>query len=285
MSDGSAALGRRTRGLRGPSAFSGNWQQFWNLLIATSTASFRKRYVDTTFGFVWMFLGPLLTFAVLYIFITQIIERFADYPNYGELLLLNVMLFNLFQVGSSTAMRSLVGSGGILRQLPVPRIVMPLSAIATALYATAANMVIVLAWILVAGIEPRWTWLLLPVVVFGMLTITCGIALFLSGLFVRIRDVGQVWPVVSRIIFYLSPAIWPFGLIRRQILWDGQSLNPIAPVLAEAQKWIVNPSAGGWFEERGTGFGSFLPFIILAVIWAVGIWLFVREAPRAAEDM
>jgi ABC-2 type transport system permease protein len=284
LSAGADAAAQRGRPLRGPSAITGNRRQFWDLLLITSFASFRNRYVDTVFGFVWMFLGPLMLFGVLYVFVTQIIERFNQIPHYGELLLLNITLYNLFRAGSSTAMRSLVGSG-LVRKMAVPRLVLPLSAIATAFYAMLANMVIVIPWILISGVEPTWTWLLFPVVIFGMLLITCSFGLLLAGAFVRFRDVGQVWPVLTNVLFYASPVIWPFGIFRDEILWDAQIFNPIAPVLAQARTWIIDPSTPGWFEVRGTGFDAFLPFIVLAVIAVAGVAVFRRESRRAAEDL
>ena len=252
----------------------------------TSTSAFRNRYVDTVFGFAWMIVGPLIAFLVVYVFVTEIVHRFAGrVPHYGVILLLNVTLFGLFRQGTGGGMRSLVGSAGLLRKMPLPLSVLPLSAVATALYVLAANMVVVVAWILIAGIHPTWTWFLFPVIIAGMLVITIGVALLLSGLYVRFRDVGMVWPVFVQVLFFTSPVIWPFPLIRRAILWDSQSFNPIAPVLAEAKKWIIQPSSPGWFEARGTGFLSFMPFIVLALIWIVGIFVFVREAPRAAQDV
>lgn len=274
----------RSQPLRGPSALSGTWRQFWDLLLVNSWASFRNRYIDTTFGFIWMMLGPLLVFGVLFLFITQVVHRFDEIPYYGELLLLNVTLYNLFRSGSTTAMRSLVG-GGLVRKMAVPRLVLPLSAVATAFYAMLANMAIVIPWLLIAGVEPTWRWLLLPVLIFGMLSIAISVGLLLAGAFVRVRDVGQVWPVMAQVLFFASPVIWPFGVFRKQILWDAQQFNPIAPVLAETRKWIVDPSAGGWFEVRGTGLEGFMPFIVFAVISVFGVWLFRRESRRAAEDL
>jgi ABC-2 type transport system permease protein len=274
----------RSRGLPGPSAVSGSRRQFWDLLIVTSVANFRNRYVDTVFGFIWMFAGPLIFFGVVYVFVTQIIERFNNIPNYGLLLLFNIVLFNLFRVGSGRGMRSLVRSGGLVRKMAVPRAVLPLSAVATALYVTLANMVVVIAWMLIDGIEPRWTWLLLPVLIVWMLAITCAIAFFLAGIFVRFRDIGQVWPAMVQVLFYASPVIWPFGVIRDEIIWDAQVFNPLAPVLAQARTWIFDPSSPGWFEVR-TGFDAFLPFIILGVIALLAVVIFGREAKRAAEDL
>jgi len=90
---------------------------------------------------------------------------------------------------------------------------------------------------------------------------------------------------MTTVLLWISPVIWPFGTIRREILWDAQVFNPIAPVLAYTQKWIIDPSAAGWFEARGTGIYAFMPFIVLALIAVAGIVVFRREARRAAEDL
>src|SRR5207247_2023922 len=74
LSQDAAALEGRPRGLKGPTAFTGDWRRFWDLLIITSVSSFRRSYIDTTFGFVWMILGPLINFGVLYVFITVIVR-------------------------------------------------------------------------------------------------------------------------------------------------------------------------------------------------------------------
>jgi ABC-2 type transport system permease protein len=274
------------REVEGPAAVTGTWRQFWDILILSSTANFRNRYVDTVFGFVWMFLGPLLFFTILYLFVTEVVERFIGViPDYGLLLLLNVVLFGLFREGTSQGMRSLVASGGLVRKMAIPRVVLPFSAVAAALYATCANLVVVVGALLLFGVEPMWTWVLLPVIVAAMVLITCGSALLFAGLFVRFRDVGQVWPALSQVIFYASPVIWPLEALPKQILWDAQTFNPIAPVLTQARVWMIDPSAETWFEARGYGLEAWGPFIVLALLLVGGAVVFVREARRAAEDL
>ncbi len=42
-----------------------------------------------------------------------------------------------------------------------------------------------------------------------------GIALILSTLFVRLRDIGQVWELALQLMFYASPIIYPIGFLPR----------------------------------------------------------------------
>ena len=45
------------------------------------------------------------------------------------------------------------------------------------------------------------------------------------------------------------------------------------------------PLVPGWFEVRGTGWDSFLPFIVFVVIAVSGVLVFRHESRLAAEDL
>ena len=56
------------------------------------------------------------------------------------------------------------------------------------------------------------------------------------------------------------------------------SLNPLTPLFELARKWIIDPSAPGpdlWF----------IPIAVFAVLCALAVWIFRREAPRIAEEL
>lgn len=271
------------RDLEGPSILGASWRQFWDLLILTSFTAFRRRYAGTALGFAWMFLGPLLLFGVIYLFVTQVVERFQDIPHYGLMLLMNVILFNYFRLGSSQAMRSLVGSGALVRKMALPRAVLPFSAVAAALYVTVANAIVLFPALIIGGVEPRWTWLTFPLILAAVTVITGAVALLLAGLFLRVRDLGQVWPTLSQVLMYASPVIWPLERLPKEFLATLQTYNPLAPVLAEARVWIIDPSAPGWFDAH-RGLDAFTPLLVLIGLWLIAIVVFRREARRAAEN-
>ena len=58
------------------------------------------------------------------------------------------------------------------------------------------------------GIKPRWSWLEMPVLIALLLALAAGLALLLSALFVRFRDVAPIWDVVTQMLFYGSPIFY-----------------------------------------------------------------------------
>ena len=78
-----------------------------------------------------------------------------------------------------------------MRKTQFPRLVIPLSVVLTALFTLGLNMIVVFVFMIAFGVTPMWTWLLLPVILLPLLVLTCALAMLLSALNVRFRDVGD----------------------------------------------------------------------------------------------
>jgi ABC-2 type transport system permease protein len=135
------------------------------------------------------------------------------------------------------------------------------------------------------GIEPMWTWLLFPLVLLPlMVVLTASISTLLSAMYVRRRDVGIIWSVMSMALFYgsavLIPVTFATGIVRDLML-----LNPLVPLFVQAHKWMIDPDAPGVLEVS-QGWWHLLPAALIFVgvaVWSV--WYFNREAPRIAEEL
>jgi ABC-2 type transport system permease protein len=265
-------------------AMPGGWQRYWHLLWLSAVTDFKRRYAGTMLGYLWTVLRPLLLFAVLYTVVTHVVFRFeGQVANYGDLLLLNIVLWQFFAEASNGSMRSLTARGGLVRKMPLPRTIMPLSVVLGTIFVLASNLLVAFVWIMVDGIEPMWTWLLFPLILAALIALTAGVALLLSALFPRFRDIGQIWPTVTRVLFYTT-VLFPIELLPG-VLQDLQSFNPVAPLVVQARAWVIDPDAPGWFEVGKGTFAELMPFIIFAAICVSGWLLFAHRAGRVAEEI
>jgi ABC-2 type transport system permease protein len=272
------------RTIRGPSAFGGDRRRFFNLLWLTAAADFKTRYLSSWLGYAWSLLRPLLYFGVLYLVFTRVIRFGGQVENYAALLLLNIMLFQFFQDATGTALRSVVQRESLVRKMQFPRIVVPLSAVLNASLTALMNLLATLVIITAIGVDPRWTWLLLPVVLAALLLFTTGVSLALAALYPRFRDVEQIWTVVARALFYASPVIYTIEFVPES--WRGVvAANPLTPILEQARIWIIDPAAPDLAETAGSVAALLIPAAIFVGACVIGLWLFEREAPRVAEEL
>jgi len=272
------------REVSGPSALGGGRHRFFDLLWLMSVTEFKKSFFGTVLGYVWSLMRPLMLFAVLLLVFTQIFKLGSEVPHYEVVLLFNFVLFGFFLEGTSGSVCAVVGKEWIVRKTQFPRLVIPLSVVLTALFTLGLNMIVVFAFMLAFGLTPMWTWLLFPLILFALLVFVCALAMLLSALNVRFRDVAIIWTVLATALNYGTPIIYPLSIVP-ETLKHILMANPLTPIFQQAHVWMIDPGA----ESVGFAAGGPLPLVIAGLIYVgvciASVWVFRREAPRIAEQL
>jgi ABC-2 type transport system permease protein len=275
------------RDVPGPSALGGGWRRALELLYIIAVNDFKRTFHGTVLGYIWSLGRPLLLFAVLLEVFTKIIGRFGNIPHYPALLLMNIVLFGLFQEATMTSVGSVVGQEAVVRKTQFPRLVIPLAVVLTSVFNLIANLIVVAIIMLATGVTPQWTWLLFPVVLALLLGITIAVSMIVSSLYPRYRDVAIIWTVMSTALFYATPVIYTLGAISKNhpTLHHLIALNPLSPIFELARKWMITPSAPGPAAAAGGYPALLIPVALYIAICVLAVWLFRREAPRIAEAL
>jgi ABC-2 type transport system permease protein len=271
------------REVGGPSALGGGWSRFFELLWLMSVTDFKKTFFGTALGYVWSLVRPLLLFAVLLTVFTQVFK--IDVPHYEVLLLFNIVLFGFFQEATGGAVGSVLAQEGIVRKTQFPRLVIPLSVVLTALFTLGLNMIVVFGFMLAFGVYPMWTWLLLPVVFVPLFVFICALALLLSALNVRFRDVAIIWVVLATALNYGTPIIYPLEFVPSETLKHLLMANPLTPLFQQAHVWMIDSNAEGVWAAAGGPLPLIVAALIYVAVCVLGAWVFNREAPRIAEQL
>jgi ABC-2 type transport system permease protein len=271
------------RDVPGPSALGGGRRRALELLYLIAVTEFKKSYFGTTLGYLWSLARPLMLFGVLLAVFTQVFRIGSEVPHYPVLLLFNIVLFGFFQEATLAAVGSIVAQEGVVRKTQFPRLVIPLAVVLTALFNLALNLIAVLVFLLAFGVTPMLTWLLFPVILVLLIVITVAVSMIVSSLYPRFRDMAIIWTVMSTILFYATPILYPIEKVP-ETLQKILMLNPLAPLFELARKWIIDPGAPAPSEIAGVG-PVLAAIAIYAVTCALAVWIFKREAPRIAEEV
>jgi ABC-2 type transport system permease protein len=283
--------------IQGPGALTDDWSRFWHLTYNIASNEFKLRFFGSMLGYLWQLIRPLLFFAVLYLFFTQVADVSAGQgPSgrfYGTQLLGSIVLFTFFQEATAGAVRSVVDRENLVRKIRFPRLVIPLSVVLLASFNLGLNLIVVLIFALIEGVHPMLSWLELPLIVAVLVVLSTGIAMMLSALFVKFRDIQPIWEVVQQVVFYASPVIIPITTVVSFLDQHGLSrvwlhiymLNPLAVVFQQFRHAMVThatPSAGQVLGSWPALGGS---LAIVVAVFVAGFWVFNRSAPLIAEDL
>jgi ABC-2 type transport system permease protein len=271
--------------IRGPSAYGGGWRRFVNLTWLIAITDYRLTYFGSALGYLWSLMRPLALFGVLYLVFSHILKFGEDIPHYRDLLLLNIVLFTFFTEATGQAVRAVLNRETLVRKMHFPRMVIPLSVVVTSMLNLAGNLVAVFVFILIDGVEPRWTWLLLPLLIVPLVMFTAGVSMILSSLYVSYRDIGPIWTVLSQLLFYATPVLYAIEKVDPPGLRKVLLSNPLAAILQQARRWLIDPAAPGAAHAIGGFPWWLLPVAVFVAVCGGGLWIFNREAPKIAERL
>ena len=273
------------RDVPGPSALGGSRRRALDLLYVIAVNDFKRTYHGTVLGYLWSIARPLMQFAVLLAVFTHVFHFASKVPHYPVFLLFNIVLFGFFQEATMMAVGSIVGHEAVVRKTQFPRLIIPLAVVFTSLFNLMLNLVVTFVFILAFGISPSWTWLLVVVVLALLLVFTLAVAMIVSALYPRFRDVSIIWSVFAMVLFYATPVLYPIWLVSPN-LRDLIALNPLAPIMDLAQRWVTEPRTP-WPSAAVMGGPVRLAIAVTlyAAVCAFAVWIFRREAPRIAEAL
>jgi ABC-2 type transport system permease protein len=283
--------------IRGPRALGDSWPRFWHLAYNIARSEFKLKFFGSALGYLLQVMRPLLLFGVLYVFFVVVFHvdkaKGAAAHFYGAQLLGSIVLFTFFGEATGGAVRSVVDRENLVRKIQFPRLAIPISVVLLAMFNLGLNLIVVMVFALIEGVRPMLSWLELPLIVLMLTVLTTGVAMLLSALFVRFRDISPIWEVFSQALFYSSPVILPAETVRtelahgtvNQILYHIYTLNPLVTIFQQFRHSMINNATLSAGQIMGSWVALLEPITLVAVIIVVGFWVFNREAPHIAEDL
>ena len=234
---------------------------------------FKARYHGTLGGFVWALLKPMSMFVVLMGVFSFL---FASNPTYKLNLIVGLFLWDFFAEGTKAGLTSLSARGFLLSKARVPPWILVVTSISNAVITLGVFSIVIMIFLLTTGHPPAASAVL---AFLGYCTALCaivvGFSLASSVLFLRFRDLNQVWDMTVQAGFFIAPIVYPLNILPERFhfylyIW------PPTPIIEFSRAALV---AGVIPTTTGNVYLALdAAFCLLA-----GILIFRRWSPRAAE--
>jgi homopolymeric O-antigen transport system permease protein len=234
---------------------------------------FKARYHGTLGGFVWALLKPLSMFVVLMGVFSFL---FASTPTYKLDLIVGLFLWEFFAEGTKTGLTSLHARGFLLTKARVSPWILVVTSISNAVITLAVFSVVMFVFLSAAGHPPTAEAFLAYLAYCAALgAMVVGFSLASSALFLRYRDLNQIWEVVLQAGFFIAPIIYPLDILPERFhfylyLW------PPTPVISFSRMALV---AGVMPTTRGHVYLA----IDAGICLVAGLIIFRGLSSRAAE--
>ncbi|BBU62386.1 transport permease protein [Methylosinus sp. C49] len=237
------------------------------LLYVMAARDLTLRYKQTALGAAWALLQPLAMMIVLSIVFGRIAGLPSDGAPYPVFALAGLLPWTFFANVAPTAGASLVAASNILTKVYLPRLLIPLSTAGAPLVDLAISTLLLFAVMAWHGVGLRWSQLVAPFFLLGVVIASLGVGVLLSALTVAYRDFRHVVPFLIQFWMFASPVAYPVSLVPAEWRWL-YFLNPMAGMIDGFRHALIG--------SPPDAFGVVVSGLSALVIFCLGVAYFAR---------
>jgi len=223
--------------------------EYRGFVLGMVARDFRGRYLGSALGASWAVLNPLAQILIYTLVFSQVMQ--ARLPNtldplaYSLYLCAGLLTWNYFVEVLLRSQTVFLEQANLLKKVSFPRVTLPSYVFLSASVNFSIIWALFLALLLVTGRWPGWALVALVPLLLIQQVLAVGLGLVLGVTNVFFRDVAQAVGVGLQFWFWLTPIVYPLGVVpevvRKLMAW-----NPLYPLVASYQGIVVDHQWPVW---------------------------------------
>ncbi|HVZ48673.1 MAG TPA: ABC transporter permease [Gemmatimonadaceae bacterium] len=220
---------------------------FRDLCSALGRRDVTLRYRQTVLGVVWVVLQPMVAGGVFTVIFGRVARLQSGAQSYFLFAYAGFVAWSAFSNALTRAAASVIGQGNLVTKVFFPRLVLPVSALFSAVVDFLVGMASLLIVFTIKPVPIGAALLTLPFWTVLLFAMGLGLGTIAAALSVRFRDVQHALPVLVQLLLYASPVAYATSAVPESIrAWF--VLNPLTGAL-DGFRWAcigtAPPSATG----------------------------------------
>ena len=211
--------------------------QYRDLLSLLVWRDFVSKYKQTILGPLWFIIQPLCMTLVFTVIFGKIAGLSTDGLPPVLFYLCGQLGWNYFAQNFSANSATFVNNAGLFGKVYFPRLVVPLAALISNLFAFAIQVATFVCFYVyfkygrgVGGFGMDWHVVLLPLLVLQTAVLSLGVGLVMSALTAKYRDLTHLSALLIQIWMYATPVIYPLSKFPVKWRWVA-AVNPMTPIV------------------------------------------------------
>lgn len=174
--------------------------------FANQLASYRlfSGLLQNRLGVLWLLLKPLSMVLVYGTVFHFVLSGSARPANFLPFLIIGIFVFEFFTGCFGGGAKAITGNAKLVQSLGFPRILLPISIVLEQAMRMIPIIALLYILMLVLGEPVTWSWLSVLPILAVMGVFNLGVALIMARLSTHARDVQQVVPIITRVLFYAT---------------------------------------------------------------------------------
>ncbi|HOB24279.1 MAG TPA: ABC transporter permease [Kaistella sp.] len=219
------------------SVFSLNLHEVWeyrDLLLMLMKRDFITFYKQTILGPLWFIVQPLLTTSIYVVLFGNIAKLSTDGMPQVLFYLSGITIWNYFSESLTKTSTVFTSNAGMFGKVYFPRLIMPLSIVASALMKFAVQfgifIVVLLYYVTFTDtVHPNWWILLTPVLILLMAMFALGMGMIFSSMTTKYKDLTFLLAFGTQLFMYVTPVVYPISALPEKFKFLAY-FNPLSSI-------------------------------------------------------
>lgn len=226
----------------------------WRLVLQLARREVVGRYRGSLAGAAWSFFNPLLMLAIYTFVFSSIfkvrwgIDTQESKADFALILFVGLMIHGFFADCISRAPNLVLANVSYVKKVVFPLELLPWISVLSALFHLLISTIVLLIVQLILDFHLPATTILLPLVLLPFILITVSLSFIFSAIGVYLRDIGQLTAMITTILFFLSPIVYPSSSLPEG-LQPLIKLSPITYPVEQSRGILIFgelPQLSGW---------------------------------------
>lgn len=248
--------------------------QYRDLLLMLTKRDIKVRYKQTALGAGWAIIQPLFTVLIFTLFFGKFAAMPSDEIPYPLFAFAGLLPWSFFSSSVTKSAASLVVNSNLITKVYFPRMIIPVSTIIAGLLDFLIAFVFLILMMIYFKIGITLNILILPFLILLMAILSLSLGMWMAGLNVKYRDVGQAIPFLIQIGFFLSPIIYPVSIVPEKWRWL-MAFNPITGLIEGFRSALFGKN----FDLFSLAFSA----LITILIFVIAVYSFRRMEDDFAD--
>ncbi len=187
-----------------------------DLLRELTLSELRSQAKETRLGWIWWLLDPAFMMLIYWGVIVGIFGRGVQYAPYPVFVLCAMLPWKHFSTAASQACNVLRSKEALIKSVPFPTMILPLSQILAGFAYLVVGMCVLLAAALLFGVSLTPAVVQLVPLLLLQILVVSGICLMLASFGALVHDLVAFVQYVIRMLFYASPTLYGVDMVRER---------------------------------------------------------------------
>jgi lipopolysaccharide transport system permease protein len=243
-----------------------DWRRYWDIIVYRTYAELKSEAQLSYMGYVWWILEPLLNTVLFYVIMAALLDQSTK--GVISFLLVGAIVWQWLSASMMGAANSIIDAGGMLKQIYLPKAVLPLISIFTSTWKFMFIFLLLLIFVWATGHFPTRAYACLPLLLLLEFAVIASFTLPLAAIMPYFPDARVTVDAVLRSVLLISGVFFPASQLPPA--WRVYfHLNPMADLIEAFRAVLLD---GRWPHWYLMGYVALLSLCGLAVT----IWLYAR---------